>query len=258
MLKDFTKQPFDIIIQAGQSNSDGTGYGCAARPYQVKQTVWYMESPNPEGKKEFDDLVITKACEMVSGNHIQSNYSLAFADCWLNDGLCAEGRALLILRASVGGTGFDDGRWTMDGDLYLRMMEMIRTALSLNPENRLRAFLWHQGENDTNHLTHDEYYAALSALLDSVRTGFDCPELPFVCGDFVHQWEMNNLAVCEPIISAQRDLCANTPNCAFVETDELPSNDETGVQPGDTIHFCRESLYRLGRKYYAAYRDIVG
>ena len=91
-----------------------------------------------------------------------------------------------------------------------------------------------------------------------MRTGFNCPELPFICADFVNQWKMSNLSACYPIVSALRDLCANTPNCAFLETAELPSNDETGVQPGDTIHFCRESLYRLGKKYYAAYREIVG
>ena len=46
------------------------------------------------------------------------------------------GRKILILRTAVGGTGFRDHRWGMTDDLYLQMMEMIRTALSLNPKNR--------------------------------------------------------------------------------------------------------------------------
>ena len=33
MLKDFTKEKFDIIIQAGQSNADGTGFGNTDEPY---------------------------------------------------------------------------------------------------------------------------------------------------------------------------------------------------------------------------------
>ena len=42
MLKDFTKERFDIFIQAGQSNSEGYGFGPAEHPYEPSEQVWYM------------------------------------------------------------------------------------------------------------------------------------------------------------------------------------------------------------------------
>lgn len=34
MLKDFSEEKFDIIIQAGQSNSEGYGFGKVEGPYE--------------------------------------------------------------------------------------------------------------------------------------------------------------------------------------------------------------------------------
>lgn len=42
MLKDFSKDSYDILIQAGQSNSDGTGFGPVSNPYEPNDQVWYM------------------------------------------------------------------------------------------------------------------------------------------------------------------------------------------------------------------------
>jgi hypothetical protein len=43
---------------------------------------------------------------------------------------------------------------------------------------------------------------------------------------------------------------------AFIETSDIPSNNQkTGN--GDGIHFCRESLHTLGKRYFAAYRTII-
>ena len=136
-LRDFSKEKFDIIVLAGQSNGEGLGYGDASRPYKPNDRVWYL---NP-------DFTIQMAQERVNKICVQGNLALSFARAYLQERL-AEDRSLLILPAAVNGTGFADGRWISTGDLYLRMMEMIRTALELNPENRLVAFLWHQGETD--------------------------------------------------------------------------------------------------------------
>lgn len=39
-------------------------------------------------------------------------------------------------------------QWGLQDDLYVRMMEMVDFARSLNAENRVVGFLWHQGETD--------------------------------------------------------------------------------------------------------------
>jgi len=101
VLKNFTEESFDIIIQAGQSNSEGSGFGSATKPYIVNDKVWYLNN----------NYTISLACEIVDGNKIRSNYSLSFADEYINSGMLKDNRKLLILRTSIGGTGFLDNRW---------------------------------------------------------------------------------------------------------------------------------------------------
>ena len=251
MLRDLTGEQFDIIIQAGQSNSDGTGYGPVENPWFPTEDVWYLNFDN----------TLSLAREAVNGNEIQSNYSLSFAREYLAKGLLEEGRKLLILRTSIGGTGFLDKRWGMTDDLYLHMMEMTRTALAMNPGNRLVAFLWHQGETDAIlGADFDTHYGNLMDLLRSVREEFNVPRLPFVAGDFVQQWKKDNWDICVPVIDAMRAVCRDCGNGAFVETEGLCSNSQEDRNPPlpweDTIHFSRKSLYLLGQRYFEAFMNL--
>ena len=248
MLYDFTKDAFDIIIHAGQSNAMGCGRGNTDEPYVPSELVWYL---NP-------DMTITPAAEIADGNNICTNFSLPFSREYLRGGRLAEGRKLLILRTAVGGTGFLDKRWGLTDDLYLRMMDMIRVALSLNPENRLVALLWHQGETDALlGADQDTHYTNLSTLIYSVRDTFSVPELPFVAGDFVHHWRDENAAICAPVLKAIRAVCADLGNGAFVETDGLKSNwQEMGDDYPDSIHFSRRATYEWGKRYYEAFNQI--
>jgi len=245
MLTDFTKIPFDIIIQAGQSNSEGCGMGPLRKPFAVS----HLNLNN--------DFTICPAAERVWGNEIVNDFSLSFGHMYTAMKNLTESRKLLIVRAAVGGTGFGDKRWIPEGDLYLRMMDMVKTALSLNPSNRLAGMLWHQGETDAILNTPGAaYYDYLGFLVRSVRDTFGAPELPFICGDFVQHWKNDNAAVCEPIIAAQRRLCDDLVSARFVETVGLESNDQRTYN-GDTIHFCREALFRLGLMYYEAWAEIT-
>lgn len=254
MLHDFSTDKFDILIQAGQSNAEGAGLGSVDDPYVPDGRVWYL---NQNG-------TITQAAEEVWYNDVRSNYALPFAREYLKAGMLAEGRQLLILRCGVGGTGFWNGRWSMDGDLYLQMMDMISTALSLNLENRLAALLWHQGESEAaNGRSYEEYYGYLSALLSSVRKTFSVPDLPFVAGDFVHDWKGDHAALCEPIVGALRTFCRDCGYGGFAETDGLLSNRQEldyhpmGWWEEDPIHFSRRAIYELGKRYFAEFERIV-
>ncbi len=255
MLKDFAEEKFDIFIQAGQSNCEGYGFGDTDEPYEANEQVWYLNG----------DFTMSCAAEKAAGNGIQSTYGLSFAREYVRQGLLKEGRKLLILRTAVGGTGFLDNRWNMTDDLYLRMMEMIRTALSLNSENRLAGLLWHQGETDALlNAGYEEHYNRLMGLLRSVREEFHVPDLPFIAGDFVQQWKMDNEAICRPVVQAIRDVCRDCGYGAFVETDGLKSNMQEGAwnflcgEDGDkdTIHFSRKSCYILGKRYFEAVSEI--
>lgn len=169
MLKDFSKEVFDIVIQGGQSNSQGYGFGDVSEPYVSDSRIWYFNS----------DFTISEAHEKVLGNLIIGDYSLSFARNYINEGLLKQERKLLTIRSSVGRTGFLDGRWIPEGDLYIRMMSMIETALSLNPMNELKAFLWHQGETDSvRNADFKSHSDNLLTLIRNVRTQFKCNDLP--------------------------------------------------------------------------------
>lgn len=251
MLRDFSKEPFDILIQAGQSNAEGSGYGDTVQPYVPDPRILYLEP----------DLTISLARELVQGNQVRGNFSLTFAADYAAAGLLAPGRKLLILRTAVGGTGFLEGHWTPEGDLYQRMLAMTRTALALNPENRLIGLLWHQGERDSKlHASYEQHYHNFAALVQGLRDCFASPALPFVAGDLVQDWAGKNRECTDPVVSATRAVCQDLGG-AFVSTQGLASNGELGCPHPfgieyDDLHFCRPALYELGHRYFEAFLSL--
>jgi len=246
MLRDFSKETFDIIIQGGQSNSEGCGIGPVEAPFEQRSEILMMEN----------DFTVMTAREKVWGNEAVGNFALSFSERYVKSGRLKDGRKVLILLAAVGGTGFCDRRWGLEDDLFIKMIDMIKTALALNPENRAAAFLWHQGETDTGNPIHDIHYKNLFTLVEKVRLESGNKNLPFVAGDFVHDWSDENEESCMQIVSAIKKVCSDIGNAAFVETDGLQSNAQrTGND--DKIHFCREALNQLGHKYYDAFERIA-
>jgi len=236
---------FDIIIQGGQSNSQGCGIGPVKNPFKPRPEILMMQS----------DLSIDIARENQYEGNLVGNLSLTFADKYVTEGKLKDGRKLLILMAAVGGTGFCDHRWGLEDDLFLKMIEMIKTAVSLSPANRPIAFIWHQGENDTANPVYDTHYKNLHSLVKKVREITQKENLPFIAGDFVYKWRDENIDVCRPIITAIKDVCCDIDGAAFVETDGLTSNSEV-VGDDDIIHFSREALYQLGERYYIAFKSL--
>jgi len=246
MLKDFSAEKFDIIIQAGQSNSQGSGLGPAEDPFFPTEDILYLNG----------DFTISLANELVFGNDIVSNFSLSFSTEYMKQRKLEKGRKILIIRSAIGGTGFLDNHWKTEDDLFLRMMQMIETALSLNPENRLVALLWHQGETDAVlGASRDIHFANLSKLVNAVRNTFKYPKLPFIAGDFVQHWKNQNLEICEPVVTAIQEVCNSIGYAGFVTTENLKSNDQE-LCNGDTIHFSRQSLYELGKRYFEIYSKL--
>ena len=245
-MKNYKGDLFDIIIQGGQSNAEGCGGGplILTEEYVPSENILYMNN----------DLTISIAEERIWDGNKTNDFSLSFAREYIKSGRLEKGRKILIIRSAVGGTGWADHRWGMTEDLYLKMMEMIKSATKLNPGNKLAAFIWHQGETDAG-FPRDTHYNHLKELVESVRNVYKCPDLPFIAGDFVHEWKNENLAITEPVIQAIKDVCNDIGHAAFIETAELHSNNQdTGC--GDIIHFSREALNQLGVKYFNAFVNI--
>ena len=179
MLKDFTKEKFDIIIQAGQSNAEGSGRGPAEQPYErtpdiwqldVKKTVIWENVPLVQVTYADEPIALTEAYERQIGGVTYGDLALPFAKDYVKAGLLEKGRRLLIVRAAVGATGFarDDevmGHWGEGEVVREKMYELIDYAMSLSPDNRLVALLWHQGEHQSNERGSTRYQRELRQLL---------------------------------------------------------------------------------------------
>lgn len=255
---------FDIIVIAGQSNAEGYGVGEVQDEYIPTPAIWQLEQPlTAEHKPEtvvvtfIGQPVLSIAKEKSTNNGKIGNLALSFAKKYLDSGLLKADRKLLIVRFGIGGTGFKKGHWGLKDAVYLKLLETIDYTLSMNKENRLTAFLWHQGEHDAFEKNDpDIFEKQLYDMITSVRNRYNTPTLPFIAGDFVQDWKNKNLSDCKPIMEKIRSVIKRIGNAAFVETDGLLSNDEKNAN-GDDIHFCRESLYELGKRYFEKYSELV-
>lgn len=253
----------DIIIQAGQSNAEGMGVGTVENEFVPSSRIYALTAEKTVQHLP-ENLIITYAdkpfCiqpaeERIENGKKVADFSLSFARLYEKNYLEAD-RDILIIRAAVGGAGFQKGQWTKDGILYLKMLEMIDYARSLNPENRLVAFLWHQGEHDAFEGNLPERFERqLKNMIVSVRNRYHAQNLPFVTGDFVSEWKNKNLSSCTPIVEKIKKVTTEIGNGAFIETADLLSNNQS-TGNGDDIHFCRAAQYELGERYFRAFSAL--
>lgn len=254
---------FDIIMQAGQSNAEGAGLGDLASGYEPSDQVYYLDSIKTV-EHTTERVVVTFADEPFKiaiaeerryGESFIGESSLYFARKYIENGLLGKGRKLLIVRAAVGGTGFKKGDWNVDATLYNKMLEMTDYALSLNKGNRVVAFLWHQGEHDAFERNDPERFEKqLFDMVQAVRARYG--NVPYLAGDFVREWKEKNIQLCEPITRKIQKVIKDIGNAAFIETSALLSNNEK-VGNGDDIHFCRESLCKLGERYCEEFIGLI-
>lgn len=254
-------EKYDIFIEAGQSNGAGYGHGPAEHPYEPAARVLYLTQGDPVAAEYAPkgDYEIRVAAERPDPDHpgdILGDFSLGFARDYVQAGLLPPDRKLLIIRAAVGATGFLKEYWRVGDPLHTRMLRMTDYALSLHPENRLMGLLWHQGEHEAAFNNDPQrYHDQLLELVQSVRERYAAPGLPFLCGGFCNEWAQKNQPACDEIMAAIRSV-AREAKGAYIETTDLRSNNQkTG--DGDEIHFCREDLLELGRRYFDAYRNLI-
>ncbi len=252
--KDFENEKFDIIWLAGQSNAQGSGYGPVQEEHLPDGVLYRMYG---SGKYIDGEWVLPLPTEIgieESDSRKKYDFAISFAREYCKRGLLAEGRKILIVDTALGATGFVRGHWRPQDPACIRMHQMLDAALAMNPENRVVAMLWHQGESDAARDVDEEtHYKNLSALLHGVRakTGV----VPIVTGDFCAQWKAQNAEKCAPVIRAIRRVMADMGG-AFVETADLPSNEQDKTEEPDQIHFSRRSLEILGKRFFAAYENI--
>lgn len=209
-----------------------------------------------------NDYYIEDADERTDGQDGKyAVLALPFSKRYLENDLASD-RDILIVHAAVGGTGFAKNHWGVNDILFKRMVDMTKSALSMNPENRVKVLLWHQGEHDAyerNDLAlnkkEEEHFENLDCFLKKFRDLFGA-DVPFICGGFTKSWYEKYPEQNAAIIRAIQRVCDKNGNTAFVsETQDLSTNaDVTGSD--DYVHFSRQSIDILGKRYYAAYKNM--
>ena len=272
------KTGYDIIIQAGQSNAQGCGIierkGGTGIYIPRDEVLYYADDFEKtdllEKCSNGSKFEVCTAKERGDETYAVTNFSLPFAEEYVKAGLLESGRKLLIIRAAVGGTVFRDGHWGKTEDLYLRLLEAVKHALKLDygqNDHRLVAFLWHQGEAEVaQETTGERVYNDLKYLVDSVRNTFNCPELPFIAGDFVQDWKNASeemVRLCKVVVDAMRKVCEDLPRAAFVSSEGLLSNRQDPNSPDiggvkqDNIHFCHDAQNTLGKRYFEKFIGLI-
>lgn len=268
---------YDIVIIAGQSNAEGYGVGEVSEEYEKDERVLFLNdnsAPHFEKSENGKDVLslnfpsairIDVADEATGEQGKVGKLSLFFAKEYIERGLLAPDRKLLIVNAAVGGTGFARNEWGADGILYKRLCHLTDYAVSQSGKNEITAFLWHQGECDSvenagysvekRYETHkNNLTAMLNDFKQRYKGQFADKELPTVAGGFCDEWYLKNKIPCDAVLRAIRETFESNGG-AFVETHGLLSNNlKTGN--GDDIHFCRESLHELGVRYFNAYESV--
>ncbi|MBR0189656.1 MAG: hypothetical protein IJQ23_04665 [Clostridia bacterium] len=267
---------FDIIIVAGQSNAEGNGIKKDDKEI-ISDKVYQIADKNYIGTKVLDDgkviidmvypteMVFEKAHERVDANGNKfADFTETFAKYYIDGGFLKEGRKVLIIKTAVGGTGFARKEWGLDNILFERLNLMVDYSLSLNKENRIVALLWHQGEHDAFENAeldvkerYNFYYDNFKKQMLAFREKYG-KDIPVIAGEMVNSWAelSENKAKCDAVEKATKDVCREIGKASVASSEGLLSNDDA-FKNGDNLHFCADSLYELGRRYYSLFEKTT-
>ena len=274
MKKDFSKIVFDIIIVAGQSNAEGNGVSLDAKPLVIPDAYEIIDK-NKYGMKlkedgSYDSLdfvypvetVIRELQERNIDGIYNSDLSLSFVEQYKKSRFYSPDRKILVIKTAYGGSGFAFDQHGVGNPLYRRMLDMINVGLSLNKNNRIVAFLWHQGEHDAfenAQFSYDEryeyYYSNLLKQFLAIREKYKQFDFPIITGGLCRDWKKRYMEQSEAVEKATVDACNKLGNAAFVVASDLPSNEET-IHNGDLDHFCKQSVLILGERYFEAFASL--
>lgn len=244
------KDAYDVVILAGECNA--VGFGKGETNYEPDEKIYELFRGESFNTKRNPSLPLRQYVLKRAGAraHGMSGFYLFFGKKYEKEFL-RPGRKLLFIKAAVRGTGFKSGEWGKKDFLYLNMSDMAKRIKLGNPENKIVAVLWHQGETDVLNGTDKEFYRQkLSALIRGIRFELNMPYLPFIAGDMCEEW-CENQENAENIRDALMETVRENDYCALVSSKGLSGNASE-----DAVHFSGKSNEILGERYFEEYKKI--
>ena len=269
------KKPVNVIIVAGQSNTDGR-VSNSELPDYIKQNGykhcwWSYGSGAVSGAGRFERFWPRVA---KPDNHERWGYD-AVLYYWLDR---QSKRDFYVIKESLGGTAIDTAcvsnngmYWNASADYLSSTFAADKGGTSLLKaftENigacidnelshqeggfKIKAFFWHQGESDKKMAAH--YYDNLKAVVAYVRnflvekTGdSDYVHLPFICGTFSAKSRDRSEMIVQALKRLQRE------DSHFYVVDASDANIQK-----DCLHFDADGAELLGRRMYAQLIEVAG
>ncbi|PPF50886.1 hypothetical protein C5B94_15050 [Clavibacter michiganensis] len=252
-----TGEGYDVVVVLGQSNAQGVGTGWDPA---VDVSVPGLDQLAGSGTR--------------AGQIVPAKDSLSHVTTWTTTGgvqsvgpgmqlgrrLLADarpGRKVLIVPAAMASTSMTgDGSYAWNPadtrsrvNLFTRALGQIDQALAQDPDNRLVAVVWAQGESDATRTDAAGYQGMLLDLVD--RLGARYGEVPFLIGGMVPEW-MNASPLRQAIDTAQQGMPALRSNVSYVPGAAGYSRAE------DSIHYTAAGARAMGDKFFAAYQRATG
>ena len=164
-----------------------------------------------------------------------------------------ESRPLAVIKTAFSGTSVAaDWNVGLPGKAdacYRAMIDETKAAIAAAKSKditlRPRAFVWVQGESDANAKDAPTYVANLSAMLTSLRSELDAPDLILLLGVNTRFGNGKN-AFMPKVVDAQKEVAATLPRTRYVDT--------VGAEtlPPSHTHFTAAGTLEVGRRYAEA------
>lgn len=235
-----TAPEMTAFLMIGQSNMAGRGEFADVEPirnplcHMLRNGRWqHMSEPVNPDRPIFEG-------KYHSGVSLAASFADSFA--------AETGRKVGLIPCADGGTAI--AQWQPGEVLYDHAVAQTGFALR---SATLGGILWHQGEADCKPDRFPPYRERFIHMMTTLRRTLGAEELPLLIGELSTTMtvEIGRSGYPEKLNALFHEIARELPCCAVVSSADLT------MKP-DGLHFDARACREFGRRYYAAYRALVG